>query len=97
MSRVYLQPLGEAEGYLNILYKYINTLFDDAIVIRVFGDGFGEYMDRLEEVKAYRLLGELDIAPELYCLFKNGMCSEFVGGKTFNIANMEGQDLQLAK
>ncbi|XP_064651945.1 ethanolamine kinase 2-like [Lineus longissimus] len=87
------------EGTVNVLYKYWDTRFDEAIVVRVFGDGLSQYLNKEEEVKAYRLLGHIESAPKLLCLFKNGMCTQFVNGEIFSVvkAGKREADIKLAK
>jgi hypothetical protein len=81
------------------MYKYWDTRFDEAVVVRVFGDGLSQYLSKEDEVKAGRLLAHIGSAPKLHCVFNNGLCTEFVNGRIYSIVNAgEAEaDIKLAK
>jgi hypothetical protein len=59
-----------------------DTVDESAVVARIFGTTFlNEHMsNRANEIECTRCFAELGLGPQIYCTFKNGICSEYVSG-----------------
>jgi len=68
---------------------------NETVLVRVNGSGTEEFLDRKAEVESFSLLSKHDCAPQLYCIFKNGLCYEFVPGATLTTKSV--CDAQVAR
>jgi len=66
---------------------------NETVLVRVNGNGTEEFLDRKAEVESFSLLSNHDCAPQLYCIFKNGLCYEFVPGSTLTTESVCDQHI----
>nr|XP_039267214.1 ethanolamine kinase 1-like [Styela clava] len=54
----------------------------DIVLIRINGNKTEIFLDRDAEVKSFKTLHKAGCAPNLYCIFSNGLCYEYIPGNT---------------
>nr|CAB3243896.1 ethanolamine kinase 1 [Phallusia mammillata] len=66
---------------------------NDTILVRINGSGTERFLDRSAEVKSFELLHKHKCAPNLYCIFTNGLCYEFIHGSTITRETIRFPDI----
>ena len=63
----------------------------DVLVVRINGNGTSSFIDRENELKSWSILEAANAAPKLYCLFENGLCMEYIKGKTLTTDSIKSE------
>ncbi|XP_064624091.1 ethanolamine kinase 1-like [Lineus longissimus] len=96
---VRFKPL--AQGMINLMLTcYVSEEVDEtAVVARIFATNFaGVTMSRENEFGCTKCFAELGIGPEVYCTFKNGICSAYVSGSFFTWEDISAfRDIKVGK
>ena len=70
----------------------------DAVIFRVFGEGIDYMLNQKQQIAATKLFHEIGISPIIHCIFKNGICMEFVKGTSFGWSDLSGiRDIKICK
>jgi hypothetical protein len=71
---------------------------EDKVIFRIYGKEYTEILDKDQEKAATLLLNELGISPRVFCIFKNGLCFEYVEGLIFDWKDFSAlEDIRIAK
>jgi len=65
----------------------------NALVLRINGKGTDKFIDRENEIKSWVTLEKVKAAPKLHCLFENGLCMDFVKGKTLTVETIKSEQI----
>jgi len=66
---------------------------DNIVLIRINGNGTDKFLDRTAEVESFLLLNAHNCAPEIYCIFENGLCYDFIVGITTTTSSVRDPKL----
>lgn len=66
---------------------------DRKMLVRAFGKGTSMFIDRNREFAVHKQLTTLNLAPELYCRFGNGLVYGFVEGRAIKYAELSHPDV----
>lgn len=61
-----------------------DSLFDNVVLVRVYGNKTDLLIDRKAETRNIKLLHSYGFAPSLFATFKNGLAYEYVPGVTLS-------------
>ncbi|XP_064636959.1 ethanolamine kinase 1-like [Lineus longissimus] len=84
-DKIELNPC-PGSGFVNII---LLATYDgkkaDAVVVRIFIQNVYEFlMNRERELAATLVFNERGLTPNIYCIFKNGVCMEYIIGERFD-------------
>ncbi|NXJ88620.1 EKI2 kinase, partial [Corythaixoides concolor] len=69
------------DGITNKLVAcYTDEGMTDAVLVRVYGRKTELFVDRETELRNFQVLRAHGCAPDLYCVFQNGLCYQFLPG-----------------
>ncbi|XP_064628956.1 ethanolamine kinase 1-like [Lineus longissimus] len=72
------------EGFVNtLLLATHDEDISNAVVIRIYSSSFDSFLDRKREVAALKVFNERGLSPRTYCVFKNGVCMQYLQGRTW--------------
>ena len=66
---------------------------NNALVLRINGNGTEKFIDRENEIESWVALEKVKAAPKLHCLFENGLCMDFVKGKTLTVETIKSEQI----
>ena len=66
---------------------------NNALVLRINGNGTEKFIDRENEIESWVALEKVKAAPKLHCLFENGLCMDFVKGKTLTVETIQSEQI----
>ena len=66
---------------------------NNALVLRINGNGTEKFIDRENEIESWVALEKVKAAPKLHCLFENGLCMDFVKGKTLTVETIQSEKI----
>ncbi|XP_064636789.1 ethanolamine kinase 1-like isoform X2 [Lineus longissimus] len=83
-NKIELNPC-PGSGFINItLLATYDGKTADAVVVRIFLQVYEFIMNRERELAATLLFNERGLTPNIYCIFKNGVCMEYIIGERFD-------------
>jgi hypothetical protein len=84
MNKNCFQPLSN-EGFVNtLLLATHNDDLSDAIVVRMCSEAFDSFLSRKREFAAMKIFNERGLSPKTYCVFRNGVCMQYLQGRTYS-------------
>ncbi|XP_077994783.1 ethanolamine kinase 1-like [Glandiceps talaboti] len=70
------------EGITNKIYGcYLPDDKRNMVLLRVYGEKTELIIDRVKEIETFQVLFKAKCGAELYCIFNNGLCYQFMPGK----------------
>ncbi|XP_064630408.1 ethanolamine kinase 1-like [Lineus longissimus] len=79
-----------AQGIVNLMVVcHVTEDCKDAVVVRVFGSLIAAVVNRDQEIKVNQLFSDMGLGATLLAVFKNGICSGFLKGKSFTFMDMD--------
>lgn len=87
---VAMKHVNSGQGLINDLIGFYNKSADekDIILLRVNGDNTDLYIDRAREVFMRCLFSSANLGPPVYCEFENGLCYQFIHGRTLEYSKL---------
>ncbi|XP_064636864.1 ethanolamine kinase 1-like [Lineus longissimus] len=84
-DKIELNPC-PGSGFVNItLLATYDGKKADAVVVRIFIQNVYEFlMNRERELAATLVFNERGLTPNIYCIFKNGVCMDYIFGERFD-------------
>jgi hypothetical protein len=79
-------------GFINNVSTVSAKDVSDAIILRVFTGANDAMYDKDEEIRSTLLLNELGLSPKLLCIFRNGLCLEYLVGETIGWEDLSPTD-----
>ena len=80
-------------GITNILYLVRNKLNDRKVIVRVYGRGTEEFIDRATENMVFAELSRLGIGPTFYGRFTNGRVEGYLNAKPLTLHQMAHDEI----
>ncbi|RSM04295.1 hypothetical protein CEP52_006937 [Fusarium oligoseptatum] len=89
-ERLEVKPLtqGTTNGLFKVMYRPVDASADDAVLVKVYGDGTDITIDRNKELKVHQLLAENKLSSSPLVRFANGHAYQFIHGKTCSVSDM---------
>lgn len=79
---------GITNKLIGCFYSDDKNSYSDVILVRVYGNKTDLLIDRNNEKINIAFLHKHKLAPKLYATFNNGLCYEYIPGKTLNTASV---------
>ncbi|RGP73876.1 hypothetical protein FSPOR_1570 [Fusarium sporotrichioides] len=87
-----IQPL--AQGTTNSLFKVTNqSLNQDAVLVKLYGDGTDITIDRNKELWVHKLLADRGLSSKPLCRFANGHAYQFIPGSVCSEGNVSETEI----
>ncbi|XP_071947702.1 ethanolamine kinase 1-like isoform X1 [Antedon mediterranea] len=74
---------------------YLGENKSNMVLVRIYGLKTEVIIDRESEIKTFQILFAADCGPELYAIFNNGLCYDYITGVTLTMQSV--RDEQIAK
>ncbi|RSL60553.1 hypothetical protein CEP53_005399 [Fusarium sp. AF-6] len=89
-ERLEVKPLtqGTTNGLFKVMYRSVDASADDAVLVKVYGDGTDITIDRNKELKVHQLLAENKLSSSPLVRFANGHAYQFIDGRTCSVSDM---------
>ncbi|RSL49701.1 hypothetical protein CEP54_012315 [Fusarium duplospermum] len=89
-ERFEVKPLtqGTTNGLFKVTYRPVDASTDDAVLVKVYGDGTDITIDRNKELKVHQLLAENKLSSSPLVRFANGHAYQFIHGRTCSVSDM---------
>ncbi|RMJ09206.1 hypothetical protein CDV36_011176 [Fusarium kuroshium] len=89
-ERLEVKPLtqGTTNGLFKVMYRSVDASADDAVLVKVYGDGTDITIDRNKELKVHQLLAEKKLSSSPLVRFANGHAYLFIDGRTCSVSDM---------
>ncbi|RTE72682.1 hypothetical protein BHE90_012891 [Fusarium euwallaceae] len=89
-ERLEVKPLtqGTTNGLFKVMYRPVDASADDAVLVKVYGDGTDITIDRNKELKVHQLLAENKLSSSPLVRFANGHAYQFIHGKTCSVSDI---------
>ncbi|XP_064652620.1 ethanolamine kinase 1-like [Lineus longissimus] len=86
-------------GQANRMLRCYTRSIDDGILFRVTRDRFPTFTNLERNFTIYRLMDDIGVGPNVLCRLRNGICYEYIMGKSFSMKNfpVEFRDLTVTK